>query len=605
MTHFLSRFGCLALVFLFLGMANAYAQAGEPELAEQYFVDGEYENALNLYSKLQKKEPGNRIYNLRLADCHIKLSQYDEAVSHLERTVKKNPGEFAYPFVLADAYRLKGDFKAADNIETQTIEKQILTEEDFMKTGSYLFQAGKNALALRTYLQARKAFRTKYLFSSEIANLYDLQGEWAKATQEYLLQYEMNPGNVAAITTSVLNLVSPKSKAAIEQVLLDAVNEQNTDIYLRNILYEFYVLTENFMEAFVQCKSIDKVFRENGMRVYKFAETLRNNKQYKLANKALDYVIENHQDSPYFLKSYQDKTVNGELLAFESIPLDTTAIRETVASYDELLERFGRKPQFFDAMYRKSKLLAFYLFDLDKALAELESTTLLPIKPAELAEANLLMGDIFLMQKSYNNASRKYDEVGEAFKEGQTGALAKYKQGRLSYFKGDFEFSKARLQSIKDNTSNDISNDAIKLFLVIQDNLGMDTIVYPLQRFAQAQLLVFQREFDDALVLLDSIAYAFPNHTLTDEILWEKANIHIQRAELEIAMGFLDKLIKEFGTDIYGDDALYTKARIHDYSYHDPTASLALYIEFLKTYSGSLYVVEVRKRIRELRTQKI
>jgi tetratricopeptide (TPR) repeat protein len=297
--------------------------------------------------------------------------------------------------------------------------------------------------------------------------------------------------------------------------------------------------------------------------------------------------------------------VNGELLAFESIPLDTNAIRESVDAYDKLLERFGRKVQFYDAIYRKSKLLAFYLFKLDEALVEMEHAIELPLKPAELAEANLLMGDIHLMKKEYNKAVLKYDEVATAFKEGQTGALAKYKQGRLSYFKGDFEFSKARLQTIKDNTSNDISNDAIKLFLLIQDNVGLDTTVFPLQRFAQAQLMVFQRDYEPALVLLDSIAYAFPNHTLTDEILWEKANIYIQKSDLNTAMTFLDKIITEFGTDIYGDDALYTKARIHDFSYHDPATAMSLYIEFLKNYSGSLQVVEVRKRIRELRSQKL
>jgi tetratricopeptide (TPR) repeat protein len=586
-------------------LMSLHAQVGEPELAEQYFQDEEYANALALYSKLQKKEPENRAYNLRLVDCHRQLAQYDEAISHLERVRKRAPQEPIYPFVLADVYRLKGDFKAADNIETQVIEKQLVMESDFMQAGAYLFQARKNALALRTYLQARKTLHSKFIFSPEIANLYFLQGQWAPATEEYISQYEVTPAAVGTITTDVLNIVRPESKAAVEQVLLDAVNRRSDDIGLRNMLFEFYVLTENFMEAFVQVKSIDRVFKENGARVHKYAETLRNNKQYKLANKALDYIIESHPDSPYFLRAYQDKTVNGELLAFESLPLDTAAIREAVVAYDGLLSQFGRKAQFFDAIFRKSKLLAFHLFELDEALAEMEGTLDLPLKAPEKAEANLLMGDILLMQKQYSKAVLKYDEVANTFKEGQIGALAKYKQGRLSYFKGDFEFSKARLQTIKDNTSNDISNDAIQLFLTIQDNIGMDTTVFPLQRFAQAQLMVFQRDYDPALVLLDSISYAFPNHTLTDEILWEKANIFLTRNEIDKAVGLLDRIIQMFGTDIHGDDALYTKARIYDYTFQNKEQAMQLYIDFLKRYSGSLYVVEVRKRIRELRTQKI
>jgi tetratricopeptide (TPR) repeat protein len=351
----------------------------------------------------------------------------------------------------------------------------------------------------------------------------------------------------------------------------------------------------------VQCKSIDKVNSEDGGRVFQYALTLRNNKQYKISNKALDYVIENHEGSPYYQRAFQEKAINGETEAFESLPVDTAGIRVAVEAYDALFARFGRRAVFFDAMYRKSKLLAFYLFDLDKALVELELATQQQLKPAELAQVNLLIGDVLLMQKDYNRSKFKYNEVAEAWKEGQIGAEAKYKQGRLSYFKGDFEYSKARLQTIKDNTSNDISNDAIKLFLLIQDNLGLDTTTYPLSRFAQAQLMVYQRDFDPALVLLDSIAFAYPSNGLADEILWEKANIYLQQNNVDKALVLLDKLITDHGTDIYGDDALYTKAKIYDFTLKDKEKAMRLYIDFLKTYSGSLFIVEVRNRIRELR----
>jgi tetratricopeptide (TPR) repeat protein len=355
------------------------------------------------------------------------------------------------------------------------------------------------------------------------------------------------------------------------------------------------------MEALVQCKSIDKVNQEDGGRVFQYALTLRNNKEYKLSNKALDYVIESHENAYYFMRAFQEKAINGELQAFETLPVDTFGIREAVNAYNALFQQFGRGPVFFDAMYRKAKLMAFYLFDIDGALHELNLAAQQQLKPQELAQANLLIGDLFLMQKEYNRAKLKYNEVSETWKEGQIGAEAKYKQGRLSYFKGDFEYSKARLQTIKDNTSNDISNDAIQLFLLIQDNLGMDTTTYPLGRFAQAQLMVYQRDFTPALLLLDSIAFAFPSSTLADEILWEKANIFLQQNQTDKAITYLDRIITDHGTDIYGDDALYTKARIYDYTLKDKAKAMELYINFLKKYSGSLFIVQVRQRIRELR----
>ncbi len=577
------------------------AQSGEPALAEKYFQDAEYENALNLFEKLQKDEPDNRNYNLRIVDCNYKLSQYADAVSFLEKTVKRNATDFVYPFVLGDAYRLAGEFKKADNIENETINKRLVAENDFSEAGTWLSDQGKYPLAVRVYQQGRKTLKSKYIFGQEIAYLYRKEGEFTLATEEYLAQYYVNPSLLGDIRTNILSLVNDQSREPVEKVMLDAVNKYPKDLGLRGIVFEFYVLTENFYEALVQCKSIDKVNNEDGGRVFQYAQTLRNNKQYKLSNKALDYVIENHEASPYFMRAFQEKAVNGEAEAFESLPVDTTGIREAVNAYDALFAKFGRRPVFFDAMYRKAKLLGFYLFDLDRAMTELELATQQQLKPQELAQVNLLMGDVLLMQKDYNRAKFKYNEVAEAWKEGQIGAEAKYKQGRLSYFKGDFEYSKARLQTIKDNTSNDISNDAIKLFLLIQDNVGMDTSTYAMERFAQAQLMVYQRDFDPALVLLDSIAFAFPSNTLADEILWEKANIYLQQNNIDKALTYLDKIIAEHGKDIYGDDALYTKAKIYDYSYKDKEKAMRLYIDFLKAYSGSLFIVEVRNRIRELR----
>lgn len=577
------------------------AQTGEQELADKYFLDAEYENALQLYEKLQKKEPENRLFNLRIADCMQKLGQYADAVSFLDKTARRNPTDHFYPFVLADAYRLQGEFKKADNTENEAIGKHLQTEADFVEVGTWLVDLGKNELALRVYQQGRKTLRSKYVYGAEIGHLYKLLGEYALATQEYLEQYYLNPSFVNTIKTNILTLVNDKSKDIVEKVLLDAVNKNAKDVGLRAMVFEFYVLSGNFYEALVQCKSIDKVNNEDGGRVFQFAQTMRNNKEYKMSNKALDYVIESHEGSPYYMRAFQEKAVNGEMQAFESLPVDTAAVREAVNSYDALFSKFGRRPVFYDAMYRKAKLLAFYLFELDGALKELEMATQQQLKPQELAQVNLLTGDVLLMKKEYAQAKFKYNEVAEAWKEGQIGAEAKYKQGRLSYFKGDFEYSKARLQTIKDNTSNDISNDAIQLFLLIQDNVGLDTTTYPLQRFAQAQLMVYQRDFIPALELLDSIAFAFPSNTLADELIWEKANIYLQQNQIDKALTFLDKIITDHPTDIYGDDALYTKARIFDYTLKDKAKAMEYYIDFLKTYTGSMFIVEVRKRIRELR----
>ena len=581
---------------------TAQAQTPEAELAERYFVDGEYESALELFEKLYKRDPVEK-FALRIVNCHDMLGKYDEAVGFLDKAMKKKGHSILFPVIQASMFEKLGEIKEADKLYDQVINQKLRTEGDFIQVGSYLYQAGKLVLAKQAYLQGRKKLKNPYIFSNEVANISYQLGEFEEATDEYLRIYYANSSDLNSAKLSILNMVDAQSIAPIERTLLGAADRRMSDLGLRTILFEFYVLIENFQEAFIQVKSIDRLFKEEGDKIMQFAETMRNNKKYDLSNKALDYIIERKKNSPFFYRAHMEKAINGELKAFDQIPVDLPSVNQAVLDYDELLKEFGRKPQYFEAIYRRANLMVFYLNQLSQAREELENIVKQKqfLRLDDWAKGMLLIGDIQLMQQDFNKSKLTYTEVNETFKDRQLGALAKYKLAQLAYYKGEFKLSQALLGAIKDNTSNDISNDAIKLNLLIIDNTGLDTTTTALEIFAQAQLLNYQRQYSASLELLDSLAYQFPNHTLADEIVWEKATIFLNQNDIATALTFIDRILKEFPLDIYGDDALYTKARIHDYTLKDQDAAMKFYLEFLAAYPGSLYSVEVRKRIRELR----
>ena len=597
----LQRF--LIIISLGIHAFPAFAQpSAEAQLAEQYFVDQEYESALELYNKLYRRNP-EELYGMRIATCYESLDEFEDAIKFLNTASKRQPQIVIFPVLKAMLLEKTGDFKGAEKLYKEIIEKRLLLEGHFVRVGSYLYQEGRLDLALKTYSRGRKRLKDAYLFSSEIANIHLQLGEFEAATDEYLNKYYENSSNLTSVNLDILNIVSPDSKSEVEQALIRAADKRQSDLGLRSILYEYYVLVEDFFEAFIQVKSIDRLFKEDGGRVYHFGMTMRNNKDYDLSNKAFDYIVERKKNSSYYYQAHIEKAVNGELRAFEQLPIDISAVKEAVADYDELLNEFGRRPAYFNAIYRRSNLMIFYLFELDQALEELKGIVSQQILPEQWAKAKLLIGDILLMQKDYNNAKLTYTEVSERFRNTPMGALAKYKLGELAYYKGEFQLAQALLSAIKDNTHNDISNDAIKLNLIILDNTGLDTTTTALEMFAQAQLLTYQRNFDESLSLLDSIAYNFPKHALADEILWEKSQIAFKRDNITLGLDYLERILNEFPTDIYGDDALYTKSRIYDFKLKDRENAMRFYKDFLMTYPGSLYSVEVRKRIRELRKE--
>ena len=75
-----------------------------------------------------------------------------------------------------------------------------------------------------------------------------------------------------------------------------------------------------------------------------------------------------------------------------------------------------------------------------------------------------------------------------------------------------FEYAKAQLDVLKASTTKLIANDAMELYLLLQDNLGIDTTLAPVQMYANADLLLQQHRYAEALVELDSISKLFPFH---------------------------------------------------------------------------------------------
>lgn len=596
----------ILIFFFLLNIFTAFAQDNEAALAEQYFLDKEYDSALEMYEKLYKKEP-KEMYVNRIMSCYEAGRRFEDAALFMDKAIKKQPDMVLYPVMKASLLEKTGNMEQAMALYKEIIEKKLRTESDFQQVATYLYKTGKLEEAEATYIEGRKRLKNPTLFNEEMGRIYEVQGMTEKATNEYINEYYNHRETFENMNLVILNMAGNSKNAddAIEKVLLNEVERNPGDLGVRKILYEFYVLVKNFQEAFIQVKSIDKFFREDGQRVFKFAETMRNNKLYDLSNQAYDYIIQNKPNSPYFQNAFFEKATNGELRAFEQIPPDAKSIQDAVTAYSDLLAKFGKRTAYFSAIYRKANLEVFYLNQLDTALADLNYAVnnLRDLPREEWSKAKLLIADILLIKKDYNSAKLIYNEVSEAFKDRQTGALAKFRLAQMAYYKGEFEMATGLLSAIKDNTSNDISNDAIQLNLRIIDNTGLDSVTTALAMFAQAQLLIYQRDYTQGMALMDSMLYKYPNHSLTDEVYWEKANIYLKENDIIKTIEFLDKILSNFKEDIYGDDALYTKARLFDYNMKDKEGALKYYLDFLTSYPGSLYSVEVRKRIRELRKE--
>jgi tetratricopeptide (TPR) repeat protein len=245
---------------------------------------------------------------------------------------------------------------------------------------------------------------------------------------------------------------------------------------------------------------------------------------------------------------------------------------------------------------------AYYNDNAEAAQQLLDSTLAIPgLTDMEKAEVKMLLADILVLENDIWQASLYYMQIDTDFKFETIGSEAKYKNARVFYYDGDFQFAQSQLDVLKQSTSKLIANDAMKLSILITDNLGLDSNYTAMYKFAIADLLLQQHKYDDAFYLYDSIQAEFPDHGLADEILMRKAQAMQEQGKWNEAISYLEKIVKYYFDDILADDAVFQLGDIYENHLKDKEKAAEYYKKILFECKGSLLTVEARKRFRALR----
>ena len=89
----------------------------------------------------------------------------------------------------------------------------------------------------------------------------------------------------------------------------------------------------------------------------------------------------------------------------------------------------------------------------------------------------------------------------------------------------------------------------------------------------------------------------FPNHSLSDEIFWNMAQINIRIGNISEALDNLDNILNLYMDDIYGDDALFLKAELFEKYLNREEEAMEIYKEILFQFPGSIYNAWSQKEI--------
>ena len=612
------RFKYLFIVlFSIVSVSSFFSQVStiDFQLAKKYYLDSDYEKAALYYEKIFKEsEHRLKIYE-NYKSTFIELNKFKEAEKLIKTLIKENPNKLKFLVDLGVIYGLVDRSDKKNQVFDKAIEKIIkeTTYDNAFDLGLAFEKIGNLEKALEVYLNFEsKNLLNPFAFHSKIALIYNKTGQTNKMINTFFEMLDFNNKFLQNVQNGLVNSIdfqnNLKEKEILRQSIIEKIQANPKKIVYIELLAWFYMLNNDYENAYTQIKALDKKLNKNGSKLLELGNTALNNQDFKVAIKCFDDVV---------LKSnsleYKFEAKNKKLFALKSKILYGNQIiqeelEELKANYLLILSQLNNSKNVYNNSIRKYNLLldlseieAFYLGDISSAKQHLNNAILIPrLKEKQKGNAKLKLANILVLEDNIWEASLMYLQIEKQFKDDQLGHLAKFKNAQVYYFSGEYDWCQAQLKVLKASTSKLIANDALELSVLISDNYNMDTSEVAMKLFSYADMLTFQQQFSKANILYDSILKNFKNHSLNDEIIFRKAKINLKQHNYQKAVEHFKLLIDNYPNSILLDNALFLIASIYEEKIKDFDQAKKYFKTILFDHKGSLYAAESRKRFRKL-----
>lgn len=595
----------LLLLSLFLPLIS-FAQSSEKELiAIEYMNTGEYEKAAQLYEEIYSKNKSTYIYDNYL-ECLIKTEKWKEAEKLSQRQAKNNPSIARFKVDEGYVLFLQNNQKSSDKIFNETIN-WAMGSIQYVLDLSASFQSRKlGNWAIKTLKAGKKQFENNGSIIQQLAVVYKEAGMYAEMTDEHFELIEKSSLGLAEVQKQLQDLlledIDGKYTEILKEKLLGKVQKNPADATYTRLLIWFYEQNKQFDVALMHSKAFDKRSKNDGDLTFELAQLAISNGFFDVAESALEYVISLGENKLLYAEA-KDLLFEVEYLKLSSNPASTKKEYDDFAKKIKIsLQENHSNKSLYSLLTRLAYIEAYFLSMPNEAIEHIDPIfSLSGLQNIDYANAKLLKGDIMLIKGDVWEASLLYSQVEKAYKNDTIGFYAKFRNARLYYFIGEFDYAEAQLEILRGATSKLIANDAMDLYLTIQENVDYDSSYVPLEKYAKADMLMFSLKYSEALAVLDTILNNFPSHPVLDDAIFKKAQIYLLLKQYDDAIANLNKIVEEYYFDILADNALFTLASIYENNLNNKELAMKNYLQLIEDFPGSILVNEARIRYRALR----
>ena len=566
-------------------------------LAENYFRNGEYEKASKLYKKLVDKSSHNRTYLSRLIGCYQELNQFDVAESLLFQKIKKRPNLTFLNVFLGQNY----ERQEQNDLATKYYDKAIASikkKSNYGATIADLFKKyNKLDYAIKAYKKVIESNKNAN-YSFQIAQIYGEKGDFEYMFEAYINYVDNNEkllNSVKRYTSRYINDDPENDNNILFKRALLRKSASNPKNVWNDLLAWLFINQKQYGKAFIQQKALFARDPDFLSGITNLGDIAFDNKDYETAKDCFNFIEEK---SNYVSDKFNAIYMN-LLIAIE------TKEANLDEKFQEVFKEYGINKNTFPIQIAYANYLTFEKRNPEKATIVLEEALQFAENKFQKANVKLKLADVLVYQNKFNKALIYYSQIQTQLKNHYIGQKARFKVAQTSYFKNDFTWAKAQLKVLKGSATQLIANDAANLFLTISDNEPKDSIPTGLSKYANADLLSFQNKNEEGILVLDEILKEYKGQPIEDEALFKQASLYLKQQNFDKATSNYEKIIALDAQGILVDDTYYQLAEMYNNQLNNVEKASEYYQKIIFEHPASIYLVDARKKFRQLRGDNI
>ena len=576
---------------------------------------GDVEKAITIYESILSKEPDHRQTIQNLKDIYLKNSMYERGIYFMRLRMAKEPNDVKTYCELGEFYFLNKQKKDATLIWYAGLSK-FKHNRSFYRTMLSILVKHNLKDELSTVVKNGRENFGKSFLSYELGTYFQSVGNYEAAMEEYILNL-LNERSYKGIIERKILLMSDEEDAItiIEDKLFKASKLAPNQIL--NTLSEFYFKQQEYDLSFKTKKEWTDKGNKNFNDWLKFANDLRNEKQYQYA-----------MDAYYFVLSYKlnSKLTERALLGLGQIFDDQIASQKTT----NLIPYFYDNNIFFKDPFQVYSSISPK--HLESSLNLYDSLLVSLKKPVYLSQAYYRLGDIhyrilqdfdkayYLLNKAISfrpNKKTKLKIINRIsdvlIAMGQTEKALSFlqEQIRVESFDGinekvvlisflteipDSILHNIKLSFNNIDPSNHSFNDLMELknlvFKYGNENSNYDSFKY----FQKSELLIRQKKLGDAIKELEYLVDNFPESTIKPLAHLRLAVLNFQLGNLSNALGYALLL----DDTEFADKGIILSGQIYEIQGEDKDRPIDQYMRILNDFTYSIYYEPIRHHVRKI-----